>query len=65
MLFHLRKRFRLGPVIFNVTEHGWTSTTFKVGPFSYNTGTGRRSVDLPGPVNYRSRPRRRRPGGAR
>lgn len=59
MGFHLRKRFRLGPVIFNVTEHGWTSTTLRLGPFSWNSRTGRKSYDLPGPVNWHGKARRR------
>lgn len=60
MPFTFRKRPRLGPFVFNITEHGWTSTTFKLGPFSFNTRTRRKSVDLPGPVNWRSDAGRRR-----
>lgn len=47
-----RKSFRLGPWGFHFTEHGYTSTTFKLGPFSRNSRTRRRSVDLPGPFRW-------------
>lgn len=59
MPFNLRKRFRVGPLVFNFTEHGMSSVSVRIGRWSWNTRTGRHSVDLPGPVNWRSRGRRR------
>lgn len=60
MPFTFRKRLRLGPLVFNFGRHGFTSWGIRVGPFSWNARTRATSVDLPGPVNYRTR-RRRRP----
>jgi hypothetical protein len=60
MPFTFRKRLRLGPIVLNFGRHGMTSWGVKVGRMSWNSRTGATSVDLPGPVNYRTRSRRRR-----
>jgi hypothetical protein len=60
MPFTFRKHPHLGPIRFNFTEHGLSSITIRVGRWSWNSRTGRHSVDLPGPVNWRSRGRRNR-----
>lgn len=62
MPFTFRKRLRLGPLFINIGKAGFTSWGVKLGPFTWNGTRGTTSVDLPGPVNYRTRPRRR--GGA-
>lgn len=62
MPFTFRKRFRLGPLFVNLGKAGVTSWGVKLGPFTRNFTRGTTSVDLPGPVNYRTRGRR---GGAR
>lgn len=52
-----RKAFKLGPFRFNVNKSGWTSTTIKVGPWSWNTKTRAHRVDLPGPFSWRGKRR--------
>jgi hypothetical protein len=47
-----RKRVRLGPIHWNFTERGYSSWSFKLGPFSWNSRTRRHSVDLPGPFRW-------------
>lgn len=58
MAFRFRKTLRLGPLRWNLSNSG-ISTTFRFGPWSWNSRTRRHSVDLPGPVNWRSKGRRR------
>lgn len=56
---YLRKRIPLLPFLtLNLSNSGW-SFTWHLGPLSWNSRSGRTSADLPGPVNYRSRGRRR------
>lgn len=59
MPFTFRKRLKFGPFYVNVGKSGLTSWGVKVGAWSHNFTHGRTSVDLPGPVNYRSRGRKR------
>jgi hypothetical protein len=59
MPFYLRGRKRLGPLVFNYSQRGLTSWGIKIGPFTHNFTRRRTSVDLPGPVNWRSRGRGR------
>lgn len=62
MGFTLRKSVKVGPFRFNFGKSGLTSVGIKAGRVSYNRGrNGRRttSVDLPGPVNWKSTGRRR------
>lgn len=62
MGFTFRKKIRFGPLSFNFGKSGLTSVGIKAGRVSYNRGrNGRRttSVDLPGPVNWKSTGRRK------
>lgn len=52
MGFKLRKAFRFGPFRLNFTQKGFSSWSFKLGPFSWNSRTRRKSVDTPGPGHY-------------
>lgn len=59
MPFYLRKRISVLPFLrLNLSRSGW-SWTIHFGPWSWNTRSGQQSVDLPGPVNYRTRRRTR------
>jgi hypothetical protein len=58
-MFHFRKNLRLGPLRVTATQNG-VSWGLKVGRWSWSPRTRRHSVDLPGPVNWRSKGRRRR-----
>lgn len=49
MGFKLRKSFGFGPFRFNFTQKGFSSWTFKLGPFSRNSRTKRKTIDTPGP----------------
>lgn len=60
MPFTFRSRRRFGPLVLNFGRNGFTSWGIQVGPFTWNSRTGATSVDLPGPVNYRTRGRRGR-----
>lgn len=64
MRVHYRKSLRIGPrslhVRFNISRAG-ASTTFQVGPWSWNTRSRRSRLDLPG--GFHATGRRR--GGAR
>jgi len=63
MGFTLRKRIKIGPFSINYGLKGITSVGVKAGRVSYNRSrTGRRttSVDLPGPINWRSSSGRRK-----
>ena len=62
MPFTFRKRLRLGPLVFNLGRNGFTSWGVKVGPMTWNATRRTTSVDLPGPVNYRTKTRK---GGVR
>jgi len=55
-----RKRKKIGPLILNFTENGYSSWSLKIGRWSWNSRSRRHSVDLPGPVNYQTKSRGRR-----
>lgn len=55
-----RKRIRLGPATLNIGAKGWTSTTWRVGPFSFNSRRTGAGVDLPGGLSADLGERRRR-----
>ena len=55
MPIHFRKRMKFGPLVFNWGKSGLTSWGIKIGRWSWNSRTRRQSVDLPGPVSWRSR----------
>lgn len=57
MGFTFRKTVRLGPLRLNFGKRGLTSVGVKAGRMSYNRArNGRRttSVDIPGPVSWKS-----------
>lgn len=65
-----RKRKRFGPLVVNFASRGFlrwrvTSWGVKVGRWSWSSGTGQHTVDVPGPWSWRSARRRRRSDGAR
>lgn len=49
MKFRARKTIPLGPVKLHFTEHGFSSWSIKVGPYSWNSRTGKSHFDTPGP----------------
>lgn len=53
-----RKRKKFGPIIFNITEHGFSSWSIKIGPWSWNSRARAHRVDLPGPFSWRQSKRR-------
>ena len=55
MPIHFRKRSKFGPLLFHWGNSGLTSWGIKIGRWSWNSRTRRQSVDLPGPVSWRSR----------
>ncbi len=48
MPFRYRRRLRLGPLRFNVTENGVRSVAVQLGPLTYNFKTRKATVNLPG-----------------
>jgi Protein of unknown function (DUF4236) len=51
-----RKSFRLGPLRFNFTKNGFSSWSFRVGRYSWNSRARAHRVDLPGPASWTSKP---------
>lgn len=49
MKFRLRRSIKLGPFRINVTQRGFSSWSFKLGPFSWNSRTKKKTFDTPGP----------------
>ncbi len=60
MPFTFRKTLRVGPLFWRLGKTGFTSRGWKIGPWTHNVTRGTESVDLPGPINYRSHSRRGR-----
>ncbi len=52
-----RKSFRLGPLRFNFTKHGFSSWSIRFWRWSWNSRARRHRVDLPGPASWTSEPR--------
>lgn len=52
MGFKLRQSFKLGPLRFNFTKKGFSSVSFQLGRFSWNSRTRRKTIDTPGPGSY-------------
>lgn len=50
-----RKRFRFGPFIFNFTEHGYSSWSFKIWRWSWNSKQRAHRIDLPGAASWTSK----------
>ncbi|HTF49495.1 MAG TPA: DUF4236 domain-containing protein [Pseudonocardia sp.] len=59
MRFHLRKTLRLGPVRVHLTERGFSSWGLKVGRWTWNSRTGRHTINTPGPGSFKTKGRRR------
>jgi hypothetical protein len=59
MPIQYRSRKKFGPFRFNFTEHGFSSWSFKVGPWSWNSRSRANRVDLPGPLSWRQKARSR------
>lgn len=49
MKFRARKTLPIGPVKLHFTEHGFSSWSIKIGPFSWNSRTNKKHFDTPGP----------------
>lgn len=60
MTLRYRWRPRLGPLRLNVSEHGLTSISVKIGPFTWNTRRRRLTTNLPGGLFHTTRGRGRR-----
>jgi hypothetical protein len=50
-----RKSFRLGPFRFHFTKNGFSSWTFKLWRWSWNSKERASRIDLPGPASWTSR----------
>jgi hypothetical protein len=51
----LRKVIRLGPFRLNFTENGFSSWSFKLGRWSWNSRARAHRVDLPGPFSWKGK----------
>ena len=51
IVFRSRKKF--GPLVLNFTENGYSSWSFKIGRWSWNSRTRAHRVDLPGPLSWK------------
>ena len=50
-----RKRKKIGPIILNFTENGYSSWSIKIGRWSWNSRAKAHRYDLPGPMSWRSK----------
>ena len=50
-----RKSFRFGPFRFNFTKSGFSSWSFKLGRYTWNSKQREHRVDLPGAASWTSR----------
>lgn len=48
MKLRYRRRLRLGPMTINISNGRWTSTTWRLGPLSWNSQRTGAGLDLPG-----------------
>ena len=55
MGFKLRKRWRIGPLVLNFTQRGFSSWGLKIGPWSWNAKTRKTTIDTPGPGYWQSK----------
>jgi len=53
----MRRSWKLGPFRWNFTERGYSSWSFQLGRFTWNSRRGK-SVDLPGPMSWHDERRR-------
>jgi hypothetical protein len=49
-----RQTRKFGPFRFHFTQNGFSSWSFKIGPWSWNSRARAHRVDLPGPAHWRS-----------
>jgi hypothetical protein len=54
-----RKSFRFGPLRFNFTKRGFSSISFRLGRWTWNSKQREHRVDLPGAASWTSGRRRR------
>lgn len=50
--YNFRWRPSLGPLWFNFSNRGWTSTSFKLWWWTHNFRTGRDTINPPGPGSW-------------
>jgi Protein of unknown function (DUF4236) len=50
-----RKKIKMGPLQFNFGRKGYSSWGIKIGRWSWNSRTRKQTVDLPGPMSYKSK----------
>lgn len=55
MPFTFRRRLTLGPLFVNISKRGVSSWGIKLWRLTWNLKRGTTSIDLPGPVNWRSK----------
>jgi hypothetical protein len=48
-----RSRKKIGPLVLNFTENGYSSWSLKIGRWSWNSKTRAHRVDLPGPLSWK------------
>lgn len=48
-----RKTTKLGPFRFNFTQQGFSSWSFKIWRWSWNSKTRAHRIDLPGPLSWK------------
>ncbi|MEV8513066.1 DUF4236 domain-containing protein [Dactylosporangium sp. NPDC051484] len=53
MPVQFRKNKKFGPFILHFTQEGFSSWSFKLGPWSWNSRSRKNRVDLPGPFSWR------------
>lgn len=55
MGFKFRKRMRLGPLVLNFTQRGFSSWGLKIGRWSWNATRRKHTFDTPGPGYWESK----------
>ncbi len=48
-----RSRKKIGPLVLNFTENGYSSFSLKIGKWSWNSRTRAHRYDLPGPLSWK------------
>jgi len=48
-----RSRKKIGPIILNFTQKGFSSWSVKIGRWSWNSKARAHRVDLPGPLSWK------------
>ena len=55
MPIRMRKAMNMGPIKLNFTQDGFSSWSFKLGRWSWNSRTRAHRVDMPGPLHWTSK----------